>query len=68
MLHRTISMECGVRQLAQAREAVGALQGVVAAEMVVGRNAIRVWQGEELSENALAAAVRSCGVSSMRID
>lgn len=68
MLHRTISMECGVRQLAQAREAVGSLQGVVAAELVVGRNAIRVWQGEELSESALRAAVKSCGVSSMKID
>lgn len=68
MLHRTISMECGVRQLAQAREAVGSLQGVVAAEMIVGRNAIRVWQGEELSESALRAAVKSCGVSSMKID
>ena len=68
MLHRTISMECGVRQLAQAREAVGSLQGVIAAEMIVGRNAIRVWQGEELSESALRAAVKSCGVSSMKID
>lgn len=68
MLHRTISMECGVRQLAQAREAVGSLQGVVAAELIVGRNAIRVWQGEELSESALRAAVKSCGVSSMKID
>ncbi len=68
MLHKVISLDCGVRQLAQAREAVGSLQGVVAAELMTGRNAIRVWQGEELSESALRAAVKSCGVQNMRID
>ena len=68
MIQRVISLDCGVRQLAQARDAVGSIPGVVGAELMTGRNAIRVWQGEELSDGALRDAVKSCGVSSMRID
>ncbi len=68
MLQRVISMDCGARQLAQAREALGSLSGVVAAELVMGRKAIRVWQGEELSESALLEALHGCGVHGAQID
>ncbi len=68
MLQRVISMDCGARQLAQAREALGSLSGVVAAELVMGRKAIRVWQGEELSESALISALHGCGVHGAQID
>lgn len=68
MLRRTISLDCGVRQTAQVREAVGSIPGVVAAEPVTGKNAIRIWCGDEMNENILTAAVQSCGVRHMRID
>lgn len=67
MIQREISLECGARQLMKARDAVNALSGVVAAEVVTGRSAIRVWQGEELSEKSLSAAVRGSGVGAFRI-
>ncbi len=67
MIQREISLECGARQLMKARDAVNALSGVVAAEVVTGRSAIRVWQGEELSEQSLSAAVRGSGVGAFRI-
>jgi len=47
MRQRVISLECGLRQLAQARDALDALPGVIAAELVPGRRAIRVFQGDE---------------------
>lgn len=68
MLQRMISLDCGARKLAQAREALSGLRGVVAAELVMGRSAIRVWQGEELPENALIDALESCGLHSAQID
>jgi len=68
MLQRVISLDCGARQLAQAREALGSISGVVAAELVLGRNAIRVWQGEELSEQALMDALKGCGLHDAQID
>lgn len=68
MLQRVISLDCGARQLAQAREALSGLNGVVAAELVMGRSAIRVWQGEELPENALIDALNDCGLHNARID
>ena len=67
MIQREISLECGARQLMKARDAVNALSGVVAAEVITGRSAIRVWQGEELSEQSLSAAVRGSGVGAFRI-
>ena len=67
MLRRMISLDCGVRQLAQVREAVGSIPGVVAAESVVGKSAIRIWCGDEMNENVLTAAVRRCGVQKMSI-
>ena len=67
MIQREISMECGARTLMKARDAVDALSGVVAAEVITGRSAIRVWQGDELSEQALGAAVRSSGVEKFQI-
>ena len=68
MLQRVISLDCGARQLAQAREALGSISGVVAAELVMGRKAIRVWQGEELPESALMDALSGCGVRGAQID
>ena len=68
MLQRVISIDCGARQLAQARDALGSLSGVVAAELVMGRKAIRVWQGEDLPESALINALHGCGVSDAQID
>ena len=68
MLQRVISLDCGARQLAKAREALGSLSGVVAAELVMGRKAIRVWQGDELPESALMEALRGCGVHGAQID
>ena len=68
MLKRVISLDCGARQLAQARDALDGLSGVVAAELVMGRKAIRVWQGEDLPENALINALHGCGVSGAQID
>ena len=60
-------MECGARQLMRARDAVNALSGVIGAEVVTGRSAIRVWQGDGRSEQALSAAVRGSGVGTFRI-
>lgn len=68
MLRRVITLDCGARQLAQARDALGSLSGVVAAELVMGRKAIRVWQGEELPESALMNALRECGLDGAQID
>lgn len=68
MLQRVVSLDCGARQLAQAREALGAVSGVVAAELVMGRSAVRVWQGDELSEQALVDALSGCGLDAVRID
>ena len=68
MMKRMISLDCGMRQTAQVREAVGSIPGVVAAEPVIGRNAIRIWCGDEMNENMLVSAVKSCGVQSVRID
>jgi hypothetical protein len=67
MLHKTISMDCGVRQLARARDALSAIPGVVAAEMVTGRNAVRIWQSEDTVESLLAAAIDGCGVTRWNI-
>ena len=67
MIQREITMECGARQLMRARDAVNALSGVIGAEVVTGRSAIRVWQGDELSEQSLRAAVRGSGVGRFRI-
>ena len=67
MIRREITLDGGARQLMAARDAVNALSGVVAAEVVPGRSAIRVWQGDDLSEAALAAAVRGSGAAAFRI-
>lgn len=68
MLQRVISIDCGARQLARARDALDSLSGVVAAELVMGRRAIRVWQGEELPESALMEALHGAGVHGAQID
>ncbi len=68
MLQRVIHLEGGARQLARAREALGSTPGVVAAEFVMGRPAIRVWQGEEVSEQTLLSALHGCGLTGAHID
>ena len=67
VIRREISLDCGARQLMQARDAVNALSGVIAAEVVTGRSTIRVWQGEDLSEQSLGTAVRGAGVEAFHI-
>ncbi len=67
MIQREISLDCGARQLMKARDAVNALTGVIGAEVVTGRSAIRVWQGEELTDESLGAAVRGSGVRAFHI-
>ena len=50
---QVIALRCGVGDLMRAREAISALPGVVAAEPLTGRCALRVWQGEEVNQAAL---------------
>ena len=45
----------------RAREAISALHGVVAAEPVTGRSALRVWQSDDVSDEALLAAAGKSG-------
>ena len=68
MRHRMIWLEGGVRQLAQAREALGEIPGVAAAELVMGRNAVRVWYGDEIAEGTLRGALHACGLDGARIE
>lgn len=67
MIKREISLDCGARALMQARDALGSLGGVVAAEVVAGRSAIRIWQDDALSEQSIRAAVAKSGVSRFSI-
>jgi len=67
MIRREISLECGARQMMEAREALNALSGVIGAEVVAGRNAIRMWQGDEPGEEAIGDALRGSGVTAYRI-
>ena len=53
MRRREISLEGGLKPMMRAREAISALPGVVAAEPLTGRCALRVWQGEEVNQAAL---------------
>jgi len=68
MRQRVVWLDCGARQLAQAREALGEIPGVVAAELVPGRNAVRVWQGDEIGEGMLRSALHFCGLDGARIE
>lgn len=63
MKKQVISLDCGLRQLMHAREEISALSGVVAAEVMPGQSALRVWRGEEVSENALSDALLRCGLA-----
>lgn len=68
MLQRIVSLDGGARQLARAREALGMMPGVVAAEFVLGKPAIRVWQSEEVSESTLLQVLSGCGLTGAHID
>lgn len=61
MRPREISVEGGVRPMMQAREEIAALQGVIAAQAVPGRRVLRIWQSDEISDEALMAAARRSG-------
>ena len=67
VIQREISLECGARQLMKARDAVNALSGVIGAEVVTGRSAIRVWQDEGVTSEALGAALRGSGAKGFHI-
>jgi len=64
MLKKEITLDCGLRQLMHAREEIRSLSGVVGAEIMTGKNALRIWQGEELGEGAIREALSRCGLSS----
>ena len=53
MKRQVIALHCGMGDMMRAREAISALPGVVAAEPLTGRCALRVWQGEEVNQAAL---------------
>ena len=61
MRMREISLEGGLKPMMRAREAISALPGVVAAEPVTGRSALRVWQSDDVSDEALLAAAGKSG-------
>lgn len=61
MRQREISIEGGVRSMMGAQEAIAALRGVIAAQAVPGRSALRVWQGDEVSDDMLLSAARRSG-------
>lgn len=63
MKHQVISLDCGLRQLMHAQEELSSLSGVIAAEVLPGRSALRVWQGEELPAAALSDALTRCGLA-----
>lgn len=63
MQKKTVTLDCGLRQLMHARDALGALSGVIGTQVITGKSALRVWQGDELSEEALTGALRGCGLS-----
>ena len=46
---------------------MNALSGVIGAEVVTGRSAIRVWQSEDVTSEALGAAVRGAGMEGFHI-
>lgn len=61
MRRREISLESGLKPMMRAREAISALPGVVAAEPVTGRSALRVWQSDDVSDEALLTAAGKSG-------
>ena len=61
MRRREISLEGGLKPMMRAREAISALPGVVAAEPVTGRSALRVWQSDDVSDEALLTAAGKSG-------
>ena len=67
MRKREITLDCGLRQLMHAREELGRLSGVVGVEVITGKNALRVWQGDELGEGALYDALARCGLTAAQI-
>ncbi len=61
MRRREISLEGGLKPMMRAREAISALPGVVAAEPMPGRAALRIWQSDDVSDEALLSAAGKSG-------
>lgn len=61
MRRREISLEGGLKPMMRAREAISALPGVVAAEPMPGRAALRIWQSDDVSDEALLLAAGKSG-------
>ena len=61
MRQREISLEGGLKPMMRAREAISALPGVVAAEPMPGRAALRVWQSDDVSDETLISAAGKSG-------
>ena len=58
MKRQVFTLHCGVGPMMRAREAVGAVPGVIAAEPIPGRCALQVWRSDEVPEAALREIVR----------
>lgn len=61
MRRREISLEGGLKPMMHAREAISAIHGVVAAEPVPGKAALRVWRSDDVSDEALLSAAGKSG-------
>ena len=61
MRRREISLEGGLNPMMHAREAISAIHGVVAAEPVPGKAALRVWRSDDVSDEALLSAAGKSG-------
>ncbi len=61
MRRREISLEGGLKPMMCARDAISALHGVVAVEPMPGRSALRVWQSDDVRDEALLSAAGQSG-------
>lgn len=66
MLIKTVLIDGGADQLERARQALDALSGVVAADLVPGEG-VRVHQGDGLSDGALLGALSGLGLRGARV-
>ena len=62
MVTKTVSFHGDSAQFQRARAALQSLSGMVAAEVIPGGAAIRVWQGDELQDSALTDILESTGI------
>lgn len=62
---RIVTISGGSAEAAKARDALGMLSGVVAAEFVPGRNAVKVFCGDEMTQDMLSGYLRDRGIGGM---